>query len=56
MMPSAAQKKANAKYKANVNRFTIDFPPTDAELWEHLQKQTNKQRYLKDLIKADMEK
>ena len=55
-MPSAAQKKANEKYKANVKRFTLDFPPTDAELWEHLQKQANKQRYIKDLIKADMEK
>lgn len=55
-MPSEAQKKANEKYKSNVKRFTIDFPPADTELWEHLQKQPNKQRYLKDLIKADMEK
>ena len=39
-----AQKKANEKYRANVKRFTLDFPPTDAELWEHLQKQTNKQK------------
>lgn len=55
-MASKAQKKALEKYKANVKRFTVDFPPTDAELWEHIQKQPNKQRYIKDLIRADMEK
>ena len=52
---SEAQKKALAKYKANVKRLTIDFPPTDAELWEHIQKQPKKQTYIKDLIRADME-
>lgn len=51
---SEAQKKALAKYKANVKRLTIDFPPTDAELWEHIQKQPKKQTYIKDLIRADM--
>lgn len=53
---SEAQKKALAKYKANVKRLTIDFPPTDAELWEHIQKQPKKQTYIKDLIRADMER
>lgn len=52
---SESQKKALAKYKANVKRLTIDFPPTDAELWEHIQKQPKKQTYIKDLIRADME-
>ena len=51
---SEAQKKALAKYKANVKRLTVDFPPTDAELWEHIQKQPNKQGYIKSLIRADM--
>ena len=55
-MASEAQKKALEKYKAKVNRFTIDFPPSDAELWEHLQNQPKKQTYIKDLIRADMEK
>lgn len=53
---SEAQKKALDKYKANVKRLTVDFPPTDAELWEHIQKQPKKQTYIKDLIRADMEK
>ena len=53
---SEAQKKALDKYKANVKRITIDFPPTDAELWEHIQNQPKKQTYIKALIKADMER
>ena len=55
-MASEAQKKALEKYKANVKRLTVDFPPSDAELWEHIQKQQNKQGYIKALIRADMEK
>jgi hypothetical protein len=53
---SEAQKKALDKYKANVKRLTVDFPPTDAELWEHIKKQPRKQTYIKDLIRADMKK
>lgn len=55
-MASEAQKKALAKYKAGVKRFTVDFPQSDAELWDHIQKQPNKQGYIKALIRADMEK
>lgn len=55
-MASEAQKKALEKYKANVKRFTVDFPPSDAELWEQLNKQPNKQGYIKALIRADMER
>ena len=55
-MASEAQKKALEKYKAKVKRFTVDFPPSDADLWEQLSKQPNKQGYIKDLIRADMEK
>lgn len=55
-LASEAQKRALDKYKANVKRITIDFPPTDAELWEYIQKQPKKQTYIKDLIRADMEK
>jgi hypothetical protein len=51
-----AQQRALDKYKKNVKRITVDFPPSDAELWEHLQKQPKKQTYIKDLIRADMEK
>lgn len=53
---SAAQLRANQKYKASIKRFTVDFPHSDLELWEHLQKQPKKQTYIKDLIRADIEK
>ena len=55
-MTSEAQKKALEKYKAKVKRLTVDFPPSEAELWEHVSKQPNKQGYIKTLIRADMER
>ena len=55
-MASDAQKKALEKYKANVKRITVDFPPSESELWEHLQAQGKKQTYIKGLIRDDMEK
>ena len=55
-MTSDAQKKAVKKYKQKVNRITIDFSPAEAALWEHIQKQPKKQTYIKDLIRADMER
>lgn len=55
-MATDAQKKAIKKYKQKVKRITVDFPPTETELWDHLQAQGKKQTYIKDLIRADMEK
>lgn len=55
-MTSDAQKKAIKKYKEKVNRITVDFSPAEAELWEHIQTQPKKQTYIKDLIRADIEK
>lgn len=55
-MTSDAQKKALEKYRATLKRFTVDFSPADADLWEHIQKQPNKQGYIKALIRADMER
>ncbi len=55
-MATEAQKKANKKYKQNVKRITVDFPPAESALWEHLQEQPNKQGYIKALIRADMER
>ena len=55
-MTTEAQRKAVKKYKEKVNRITIDFSPAEAELWEHIQKQPKKQTYIKDLIRADIEK
>ena len=55
-MPTEAQQRAKKKYLAGVNRVLLEFPPSDAELWEHLQKQDKKQTYIKALIRADIEK
>lgn len=54
---SDAQLRAAQKYKkANLKRITVDFSPVEAELWEHIQKQPNKQGYIKSLIRADLDK
>lgn len=53
---SEAQLKAVKNYKKKVNRITVDFAPTEAELWEHVQSQPKKQTYIKDLIRADIKK
>lgn len=53
-MASEAQKKARNKYNAKRNRMTIDFYPTETDLWEHLNRQENKAGYAKDLIRKDM--
>lgn len=54
---SAAHLKAVQKYKReNVKRITVDFYPAESDLWEQIEKQPKKQTYIKDLIRADMEK
>lgn len=55
-MSSEAQKKALEKYRASVKRFTVDFPPSEADLWDHLQSQPKKQTFIKNLIREDMKK
>ena len=53
---SDAQMRAVQKYKQKVKRITLEFHPSEEELWNHIQKQEKKQTYIKDLIRADMEK
>jgi hypothetical protein len=54
---SAAQLRAAQKYKREkVKRITVDFSPAEAELWDQVSKQPNKQGYIKGLIRADMER
>ena len=55
-MATEAQKKAVKKYKEKVKRMTIEFSPAEAELYEHIQQQSKKQTYIKDLIRADMQR
>lgn len=52
---SEAQLKAIKKYKEKVNRITIEFYPTEEDLWQYIQNQPKKQTYIKDLIRADIE-
>lgn len=51
-----AQKRAIKKYREKMNRLCIDFSPAEEAIWNHIQSQPKKQTYIKDLIRADMEK
>ena len=51
---SDAQLKAVRKYKEKVKRMTLDFAPSEADMWEHIQAQEKKQTYIKELIRKDM--
>lgn len=53
---SEAQKKAVKKYKEKMKRITIEFYPSEMELYDHIQQQPKKQTYVKDLIRADLNK
>ena len=55
-MATEAQRKAAKKYMEKVKRITIEFYPTEADLVEHINRQQNKQGYIKSLIRADMGK
>lgn len=55
-MRSDAQKSAESKYrKEKVKQHTLKFYPADADIYEHLQRQENRNGYLKQLIRRDME-
>ena len=51
-----AEKKAKKKYRGKGKRLTLDFYPSEADLFEQVEKQPNKQGYIKGLIRADMDK
>lgn len=51
-----ARSKATEKYrKANVKSFNVKFFPADAEVLEYFQGKNNRNQYIKDLIRRDME-
>ena len=57
MAVSESQKKANEKYrKEKVKQVAIRFYPGDQELYEFLKAKDNVAGYIKDLIRADMER
>lgn len=50
-----AQKKAKAKYEQKCNHQTICFYPNDTDIWEYLNAQSQKQTFIKDLIRKEMQ-
>lgn len=53
---SEAQKRAKKKYREKIKRVYLDLYPSEADLIEQIEKQPNKQGYIKRLIRADMER
>lgn len=49
-----AEKKAKKKYLDKGKRMTVDFYPSEADLIEQIDKQPNKQGYIKNLIRSDI--
>lgn len=57
MAVSESQKKANEKHrKEKVKQVAVRFYPGDQELYEFLKAKDNVAGYIKDLIRADMER
>lgn len=55
MALTEAQRRAKAKYKAEkVKKILVEFYAADTKLWDKVQEQPNKQRYIKNLIKKDI--
>ena len=51
-----AQARANSRYRSkNCKQVTVQFYPSDMELYEHVCKQGSKAGYIKRLIREDME-
>lgn len=49
-----SSKNAKKKYRAKGNRLTLDFYPSEADLFAQVAKQPKKQTYIKNLIREDM--
>ena len=55
VQPRKQKSEAQRKYRrTQVKRITIDFYPTEADLWDRIESQPQKQTYIKDLIRADL--
>lgn len=51
---SPAKLRAEKKYYSTITPYSLRFNKNEQELWEHLNKQENKAKYLKSLIAEDM--
>lgn len=52
---SEARKRAKAKYNEKVSKITIEFYPHDAELLAKVKEQPSQQKYIKELIRKDIQ-
>ena len=50
-----AIKRAKEKYNKKVTKIAIEFYPQDAELLQKVNEQPNKQGYIKELIRKDIQ-
>lgn len=50
-----SRKRAMAKYRKKCRQFAMTFYPGETDLLEHFERQENKTKYFKDLIRKDME-
>lgn len=55
-MATEVQKKARDKYNSQRKHIMLDFAPTEMELYEHIKSQPKIQTYIKDLIRADIDR
>lgn len=53
-MSTEAQKRAKQKYQKKLKRITVEFYPTETDLIEQVEKQPQKQTYIKTLIRNDI--
>ena len=54
-MKTEAQKRAKKNYLKKGKRIVLDLYPSEQDLIDHIEKQSKKQTYIKDLIRKDME-
>ncbi|MCQ2088006.1 MAG: hypothetical protein MJZ37_08120 [Bacilli bacterium] len=56
MAQTESQKRAQALYRKKIKSIIVSFNDSDMDLYDYLQSQDNKNLYIKNLIKADMNK
>lgn len=52
---SEARKRAKANYNAKVKRISVEFYPSEMDLYEKVKSQESIQKYIKELIRKDIQ-
>lgn len=55
MAKTDAQKRAEANYRKKVRKYELKLTPVDQDMIEWMDAQDNKQGYIKELIRRDMD-